>query len=87
MFVVSITYTATADQIAAHRPEHLEWLKAAFAGGRLESAGPKSTRDGGILLTSHPDRLSLDAELNQDPYRIHNIATHEVVEFEATMIR
>lgn len=85
MFVVSITYTAPAEEIAAHRPGHVEWLKAAFARGNMELAGSKSTRDGGILLTRHSDRSSLEAELDQDPYRIHNVATHDVVEFDATM--
>jgi uncharacterized protein YciI len=85
MFVVSITYTAPADEIAAQRPGHIDWLQAAFERGNMQMAGSKSTRDGGILLTNHPDRPSLEAELEQDPYRIHNVATHSVVEFEATM--
>ncbi|MCX2749212.1 hypothetical protein OOZ51_15495 [Arthrobacter sp. MI7-26] len=51
----------------------------------VELAGSKSTTDGGILLTNHPNRKSLGPELDQDPYRIHRIATHTVTDFEATM--
>ena len=85
MFVVSIIYTAPADQVAVHRPGHIEWLKAAFGRGNMDLAGSKSTKDGGILLTNHPDRESLEAELDQDPYRFLRLATHEVIQFDATM--
>lgn len=85
MFVVTITYTASPEEITVQRPGHIEWLKAAFARGSMQMAGSKSTRDGGILITTHADRPSLEAELGRDPYRIHDVATHDVVEFDATM--
>ncbi|WP_159706569.1 YciI family protein [Arthrobacter sp. 18067] len=85
MFVVSITYTSPGELVASHRPAHVEWLKAAFARGSLDLAGSKSTKDRGLLLTTHSDRESLEAELDQDPYRIHNVATHTITEFDATM--
>lgn len=85
MFIVSITYTASGQDIAAQRPAHVQWLHDAFDRGQLKIAGPKATKDGGILLSDHPDRNSLEAELDLDPYRIHNVATHTVTEFEATM--
>lgn len=85
MFVVSITYTAPLDQVAVHRQGHIEWLEAAFARGNMDLAGSKSTKDGGILLTNHPDRKSLQAELDQDPYRFLRLATHEIIQFDATM--
>ncbi len=33
----------------------------------MELAGSKSTTDGGILLTNHRDRMSLESELDQHP--------------------
>jgi uncharacterized protein YciI len=85
MFIVSITYTAPRPDISTQRPAHIQWLKDAFAKGNFKIAGSKTTKDGGILLSDHPDRRSLEAELNLDPYRIHNFATHNVIEFEASM--
>lgn len=85
MFIVSITYTAPGPEIAAQRPAHIRWLKDAFAKGNFKIAGSKTTKDGGILLTDHPDRKSLEAELDLDPYRIHNVASHTVIGFEASM--
>jgi uncharacterized protein YciI len=85
MFIVSITYTAPEPHIAAQRPAHVQWLKDAFTRGNFKIAGSKTTKDGGILLSDHPDRESLEAELDLDPYRIHNVATHTVIGFRATM--
>ena len=85
MFVVSITYTASEPRIAAQRPAHVQWLRDAFTRGNFKIAGSKTTKDGGIVLSDHPDRGSLEAELDLDPYRIHNVATHAVIGFEATM--
>ena len=85
MFVVSITYTASEPHIAAQRPAHIQWLRYAFTRGNLKIAGSKTAKDGGILLSYHPDRDSLEAELDLDPYRIHNVATHTVIGFEPTM--
>lgn len=59
--------------------------KDAFAKGNFKIAGSKSTKDGGILLSHHPDRKSLEAELDLDPSRIHNVASHTVIGFEASM--
>lgn len=85
MFVVDITYTSPHEEVAAHRPEHVKWLENAFTRGNFVMAGPKTTKDGGILLSSCQDKESLEAELAGDPYRVHGVATYEVVEFEATM--
>jgi uncharacterized protein YciI len=85
MFIVSITYTAPRPDIAVQRPAHIHWLKDAFTRGNFKIAGSKTTKDGGILLSDHPDRESLEAELDLDPYRIHNVAIHTVTEFEASM--
>lgn len=85
MFIVSITYTAPRESVAAVRPAHVQWLQEAFGRGNVKIAGPKATKDGGILVSTHPNRESLEADLNLDPYRIHNVATHTVVEFTATL--
>jgi uncharacterized protein YciI len=85
MFIVSITYTAAQPHVTAQRPAHVQWLTDAFIRGNFKIAGSKTTEDGGILLSDHPNRESLEAELDLDPYRIHNVATHTVIGFEATM--
>jgi uncharacterized protein YciI len=85
LFVVDITYTVPQEEVAAHRQEHVKWLEDAFTKGSFVMAGPKATKDGGILLSTCLDKDSLEAELNGDPYRVHGVATHKVVEFEATM--
>lgn len=55
MFIVSITYTAPEPHITAQRPAHIQWLKDAFTRGNLKIAGSKTMKDGGILLSNHPD--------------------------------
>lgn len=85
MFVVHIDYTAPAESVAPHRPDHVTWLQGAVESGLVSLAGSKSTRDGGVLLSQIQDPRLLSETLAQDPYVIHQVASHRIIEVDVPL--
>lgn len=85
MFVVLLTYTASLDQVDAHLPAHREFLSSNYAAGVFVLSGRKEPRDGGVILAQTESRQALEAVLEQDPFRIHGVASCQIVEFTPTM--
>ena len=85
MFVVLLTYTASLDQVDAHLPAHREFLSRNYAAGIFVLSGRKEPRDGGVILAQTESRQALEAVLAQDPFRVHGVASYQIVEFIPTM--
>jgi uncharacterized protein YciI len=63
MYVINLTYTAPLDRIDDALEAHREFLTRQFEAGVFIAAGPKTPRDGGIILAVRIDRERLDAIL------------------------
>jgi uncharacterized protein YciI len=85
MFIVSLTYTVSLDEIDNFRPAHLNWLQTYFNKGYFLASGRKNPPNGGIIIVHGLSRHQLDELLKEDPFAIQNIATYEVIEFTPKM--
>jgi uncharacterized protein YciI len=85
MFVVLLTYTTSLDQVDAHLPAHRRFLSSHYAAGVFLLSGRKEPRDGGVILAQTESRQALEAVLAQDPFRVHGVASYQIVEFTPTM--
>ncbi|MCC3331651.1 YciI family protein [Nocardia abscessus] len=56
-------------------------MKQLIADRRLVLAGRRVPLVGGVYLTAAMPREQLDTILATDPYVVHGVATHEVMEF------
>lgn len=54
MFIVSLTYHASLEQIDAYLAEHVAFLKEQYAQGHFLASGRKVPRTGGIILARAP---------------------------------
>ncbi|MGW4089279.1 YciI family protein [Nocardia sp. NPDC004750] len=81
MFVVTVTYTVPLAEVDPLRPAHGRWLQQLVDDRRLVLAGRRVPLVGGVYLAAGMPRDQLDAILATDPYLVHGVATHEVVEF------
>ncbi|MEJ5018834.1 YciI family protein [Ochrobactrum vermis] len=82
MFVVNLTYIKPLEEIGRHLEAHREFLNRQYADGVFLASGPKNPRDGGVILASGKvSRTELDAILNLDPFRQHELAIYDVIEF------
>lgn len=85
MFVVLLTYTAPLGQVDVHLAAHREFLASNYAAGVFLLSGRKEPRDGGVILAQAESRQALEAVLAQDPFRVHGVASYQIVEFTPTM--
>ncbi|AQW49185.1 MULTISPECIES: YciI family protein [Streptomyces] len=84
MFVLEITYTASADRVEAALPEHLVWVDDHFANGTFLASGPKNPRDGGVILALGDDRARIEEMVASDPFIVAGVGEYTITEFLAT---
>lgn len=63
--------------IVAHR----NFLDEGYQKNYFVASGPKIPRTGGVIISQLNDREQLDAILNDDPFKINNLADYEILEF------
>ena len=84
MFIVTLTYLKTIDEVDALMPGHIAWLDEGYASGLFVASGRRIPRTGGVILARSGDELALLDFLARDPFAIHGAARFDVVEFAAT---
>ena len=84
MFIVSITYISEMSQIDKYLDAHIEYLDRNYERGVFIASGRKVPRSGGIILAKARNRSELEEILNDDPFKIHNLADYELTEFVPT---
>ncbi|MEU8438264.1 YciI family protein [Streptomyces sp. NPDC029216] len=86
MFVITVTYTASLDEVDRWRPAHGDWLKRLIAQRLLLAAGRQIPLTGGVYLASAMPAEDLSRLLATDPYVLNGVATHSVVEFTPLLV-
>lgn len=84
MFLVTSSYTAPAEAIAAALPAHREWVGALYDRGIFILSGRLRPATGGFMLAIGVSRAELEALLAGDPFRIGGLLTHTIIELEPT---
>lgn len=71
-------------QIDKYLDAHIEYLDRNYERGVFIASGRKVPRSGGIILAKARTRSELEEILNDDPFKIHNLADYELTEFVPT---
>ncbi len=79
--VLKSTYLQPPEVIEQTRPDHLEFLKAEIAAGRLLLAGRQEDGSGGMLITSDIDTSDADDMIARDPYTQAGVANYQRTSF------
>jgi len=85
MFVVLLTYVGPLEAVDALLPAHREFLGRMYQAGTFLLSGRMEPREGGVILANAGSLQELQSVLGQDPFRIHGLASYQVVEFIPTM--
>lgn len=86
MIVLQSTYTGSADEVAALRPAHLEWLQELIADGAVIAAGRLADGSGAAILGAGEDADALLRAFDADPYVSGGVASYaHVLTFPAAM--
>lgn len=81
MFIISLTYKVPLETVDQHLNNHIDYLNEQYELGNFQASGRKVPRTGGIILSILKDKQTLIAVLEKDPFKIHDLATYEVIEF------
>lgn len=69
-FAVTYTYAASAEDLAAVRPTHREWLAEQLEAGALLASDPMVDMPTALLIWRAESLEALSALLDQDPFDI-----------------
>ena len=81
MFLVLITYKKSLDEIDRYLIGHHDFLDAGYKNNYFIVSGPKNPRTGGIIISQLGNREQLEQILNSDPFKTHDAADYEIIEF------
>jgi len=85
MFIVSLTYIVDLEKLDELLPLHVDYLKTQYEKGNFIASGRKIPRTGGIILSKLDSIEKLEEVLNQDPFKINNLAEYKIEEFIPSM--
>ena len=81
MFIVNLTYKVDLNLVDQHLDDHIAYLEHQYKLGNFQASGRKVPRTGGIILSTLSDKAKLLESLEQDPFKIHDLAEYTVTEF------
>ncbi len=68
MFIVSLNYLSSLDQVDSLLEEHIEFLKMQYEKKIFIASGRKIPRTGGVILAKAKNKEELNAIIEQDPF-------------------
>ncbi|SDJ34466.1 YciI family protein [Chryseobacterium jejuense] len=84
MFIISLTYKVTIENVEQHIPEHNSFLQKYYDSGLFIASGRKEPRTGGIIICNAPSRNEVEQIITEDPFHIHQVADYDITEFIPT---
>lgn len=81
MFIVTVSYTKSIEEIDRLLQAHRDFLSRYYAKGLLVCSGPQNPRTGGVIISHAADRATVDAMLREDPFYTAGAAEYTVTEF------
>ena len=87
MYIIKLTYNATLSEVDKYLQAHREFLDYHYKQGKFLASGPMVPREGGIIIAISDDKEELETILQQDPFYLAEIASHEIIEFHPVKYR
>jgi uncharacterized protein YciI len=85
MFVVSLNYIKSINEVEHFLEEHCAYLKKYYASGNFLMSGRKEPRTGGVILVAAQSRDEVEQIIREDPFHREQLASFDVIEFVPTM--
>jgi uncharacterized protein YciI len=84
MFIIDLNYKVPMYLIDKHVEEHRKFLDDFYAQQKFISSGPKSPKNGGIILATCESKSDLMKIIKEDPFYKNNLADYSIIEFTPT---
>ena len=85
MFIISLTYIVDLKEVDKLLSQHADYLKTQYKKGNFIASGRKIPRIGGIIFSKIDSIQKLEEILEQDPFKINNLARYDIQEFIPSM--
>jgi len=82
MYLAILHYKVPREEIERHRPDHVAFLKKGYERGDFIVSGKMFNERGGIILSTLTRRGDFEQLLKEDPFKIHDLATYEIIGFD-----
>ena len=81
MFIILLTYTCLTEKIDEYLVEHRTYLDRYYSCNKFICSGAQQPRTGGVILCNGLSVDEVESIVLEDPFKIHNLATFQVIEF------
>ncbi|WP_266158696.1 YciI family protein [Dyella silvatica] len=87
MFLINSSYITELSQVEPHRKAHGEWVAKYIEEGTFLFAGPKRSKQGGIIVAKRIEKARLLQILSEDSYVSADVVENQIVDFDAVFTR
>lgn len=81
MFIISLTYKSSLEEVERLIPQHNIFLNKHYESGVFIASGRKEPRTGGIIIAKTESKKDIEQIITEDPFYIHEIADYTITEF------
>lgn len=85
MFIISLTYKKSLEEVDNLLERHVVFLKEQYALDNFIASGRKNPRTGGIILSSLKNKKDVEQIIQSDPFYKNGIADYNLTEFIPSM--
>ena len=85
MFIISLAYIVDLKEVDKLLLQHVDYLKTQYKKGNFIASGRKMPRTGGIIFSKVENIQKLEEILEQDPFKINDLARYDIQEFIPSM--
>ncbi len=85
MFLLSLIYQVSLDQVDRFREAHIQFLKKYYAREKFICSGAKIPRTGGIILCRAESIDEVKKIISEDPFYKNGVAKYEITEFTPSL--
>lgn len=84
MFIIELTYKVPTEKIDKYIDEHMAYLDKYYRSGHFLASGRQEPRIGGIILAKASNKKRIEEIINEDPFKMNDLASYRIIEFRAT---
>lgn len=85
MFIINLTYKVGLKEVDEYLDMHIDFLKKQYVEGNFIASGRKEPRTGGIIFSSLKSKEKLQAIIEDDPFKLNDLAVYDIIEFIPNM--
>lgn len=84
MYIITLKYIKSLEEVEKELEAHIKYLEKYYAMDKFICSGRKNPRIGGVIISKGKNREEIESIIEEDPFKINDIAEYEIIEFMPT---